>query len=178
VRALAGALLVLAACGPLEVVVAFLPDAGGPTGPGPACVTSADCPREASCEKPGCGGLGRCQRRPGLCDAAPRPVCGCDGVSYLNDCWRRSAGALLEHAEGECQDPPPCSADRPCPGTAVCARLSLVCAPGAGACWVAPPSCPAAGAFLDCGDAAVCLDACGAIASGRPFRPAPTATCP
>ena len=45
---------------------------------------------------------------PGVCKAVPeacldveQPVCGCDGATYSNDCFRRMAGAQLDHA-GAC----------------------------------------------------------------------------
>jgi len=45
--------------------------------------------------------LGVCVPRPDICPDVFDPVCGCDGVTYANDCLRLNAGATLAHA-GAC----------------------------------------------------------------------------
>ena len=68
------------------------------------CEGNDDCGLHELCELlPGeCGGEGACLPRPLDCEDEDDPVCGCDGVTYRNDCVRRRAGAPL-HYVGECQ---------------------------------------------------------------------------
>lgn len=46
--------------------------------------------------------MGLCQVRPRICPRIFRPVCGCDGRTYPNDCVRRSRGVSLLHV-GRCR---------------------------------------------------------------------------
>jgi hypothetical protein len=64
------------------------------------------CPGEAICDFPPgqCGFAdhqGTCVPRPDVCPEIFAPVCGCDGVTYGNDCERLRAGVALDH-DGEC----------------------------------------------------------------------------
>ena len=78
-----------------------------PAGAGTACHlcnTDRDCAagefcecRLASCDKTG----GVCTQRPEVCPQVVAPVCGCDGMTYANDCQRQSAGAC-KRQNGPC----------------------------------------------------------------------------
>lgn len=65
------------------------------------------CARGLWCQKPtgACriaDGFGRCAARPQLCPRIYRPVCGCNGRTYANDCERRAAMVNKKH-NGRCR---------------------------------------------------------------------------
>lgn len=173
---LAALVAVLAGCGPVDLEVITVPDAGAfQPPPGPPCATSDQCLAGQLCEKAACGdALGRCVLQPSVCDGETRPSCGCDGVTYLNDCLRRAAGVEAVAERGPCQDlARTCDAGSPCPSGAFCARLvqpSQCGLPAAGTCWVVPEVCQGAARehFLACGDTQQCLDLCQAVRREAP----------
>jgi hypothetical protein len=174
-----------AACGPVDLEVITVPDAGAfQPPPGPPCTASDECLAGQLCEKAACGdGLGRCVVRPTVCDGETRPSCGCDGVTYLNDCLRRAAGVESIAERGPCQVlARSCDVGTPCPGGAFCARLfppNQCGFPAAGTCWVAPEVCQGEQRehFLACGTASPCLDLCQAVRAEVPLARFPGA-CP
>lgn len=144
-----------------------------------ACVTNADCSSTKFCARLACGApSGTCQARPSLCGAEPNPMCGCDGVSYFNDCLRRAAGENAA-SMGECDVTGlQCDATTPCPPSARCAVLLPnqpdACEPEAvGKCWVIPADCgtdPPGDRFEACDGSVSCAGTCDAIQAEAPFR--------
>jgi hypothetical protein len=51
---------------------------------------------------------GNCDKAPSFCLRVSRPVCGCNGKTYANDCERQRVRVQLDHA-GACkkETPPP-----------------------------------------------------------------------
>jgi hypothetical protein len=177
---IAGVGLLVSSCATDDVVVATLPS-DADASDASDCTTNDDCLPTAFCARERCGDAGGfCELRPVLCDDAGPQTCGCDGVSYWNDCLRRQYGAtssapgscMREHAD--CTDEN--GLDCPVPGAA-CAKLLP---PGAacddstrGSCWVLPAECPEFGSmdrWVACDDASQCLDTCSALRTGRPYR--------
>ena len=99
----------LAACKPVDVSIAVLPD-GGEHKPR-VCAADVDCQDDGDrdkddalfCAKDSCDALtGHCERQPGFCENDLAPSCGCNGVTYWNDCLRKQhAIAAATPGEGE-----------------------------------------------------------------------------
>ncbi|MFO0680050.1 MAG: hypothetical protein U0169_26245 [Polyangiaceae bacterium] len=88
------------ACESEDVVVATLPppsgDGGTKGGPASRCVDNDDCEADAFCDRRSCEErTGHCEIRPEFCGSEPMPVCGCNDVTYRNDCLRQIAGVPL-----------------------------------------------------------------------------------
>jgi hypothetical protein len=183
VRALLGgvALAVLApACADEAIPLATIPasDAGIPQAP-TRCLDSFGCPSDSYCAKESCGdAAGTCQLAQVVC-TEPAPVCGCDGITYFNDCLRQGSG-IVASTPGQCQNTAlHCGGlgGESCPTGATCAQLQRFhdqCSFDVpGTCWVLPSNCPdTPGTDLwdSCDNGPQCVDTCTAIKSGARYR--------
>ncbi len=80
----------------------------GAVGPGGICgpILHGLCDPGLLCERKAntcnlIGGTGKCVRIPARCPQVVRPVCGCNGMTYTNDCERIKAGMQKAH-DGKC----------------------------------------------------------------------------
>jgi Kazal-type serine protease inhibitor domain len=65
----------------------------------PGCVDNTDCLVSEFCSKleGDCGGTGECLERPLACYEIYAPVCGCDEVTYTNDCYAAAGGSAIDY---------------------------------------------------------------------------------
>lgn len=176
-----------AACQPEDILLATVSDAGLDGGAQDAgsqsdaadgsCRNSGDCDPSSLCEKSSCdAALGQCARRPVVCGPDPSPVCGCDGLTYFNDCLRRSVGAGAATRDECGQNAILCGGPQAvgCPPFASCGKLGNVGASCSdfGLCWVLPNRCSDGlrDEFAPCFDGPnePCVSACAAIESEEP----------
>ena len=80
---------------------------------------------------------GTCTELPAVCPQVTAPVCGCNGITYANDCERLRA-SVAKHRDGVCDLP--CQTNEECGGGFFCQRPIGLCG-GAGACSVSFPMC-------------------------------------
>lgn len=155
----------------------------GTGGGGPRlCTENADCGPGWACERDGCNvPTGECVPFDAFCSPDPAPVCGCNGISYWNDCLRINAGAQLA-GPGQCKgNACRCEVGADCGvPNASCSHLlppGAMCGHGQGACWVLPAGCPPGvdpKLFRECkptdqGVPGACVGGCKAIASERSY---------
>ena len=180
----------VAACASETITLASIPDndAGVPAAP-QKCV-SGSCPNGYYCSLPECGAVtgGTCELFPPVCPPTEDPYCGCDQVTYFNDCLRRANG-VSSSFKGPCLDfglpcgsgaggasgGPPAS----CPDGALCAQLGgfthgACDHPIPGTCWVLPANCAAttpSDYWDSCsGTGGDCLSTCAAIRAEGAYR--------
>jgi hypothetical protein len=82
---------------------------------------------------------GVCVPVPAFCPLVYDPVCGCDGKTYGNDCFRQKAGVSKDH-DGPCIDF--CVTNNDCGAGDYCEKDSGVCDNGSGVCVLQPVTCP------------------------------------
>jgi Kazal-type serine protease inhibitor domain len=180
---LSTALMLLGACATEELTLAKRN--GPPLGAG-VCTNASECAASELCTKASCGeAFGFCEKRPTVCSGDFLPVCGCDGISYFNDCLRAangtSLGAQMACGPGALR----CGGrDRTaCPPEAYCAKIFArgpACARDeSGECWVLPSRCNPSQQGGDLWRACMptgappeeqCVDTCAAIRSERPYQ--------
>jgi len=162
------------------------------------CRDLFDCPTYAwYCVKNSCGdATGVCEPRPVFCTEEPSPVCGCNGVTYWNDCLRQQLGSAAS-TPGECQvNALTCNVREDCGFYgAACARLLFPdqecpvpgSAPRPGNCWAIPQDCsvvPDEQRWRHCpfetdppGYIPPCVNTCWALVSGWVHLQARVDTC-
>jgi hypothetical protein len=98
------ALAVGAALGSADAAAANLDEAcGGPTGI--TCNSALWC-RKAAGQCSVADAAGKCEKAPAFCMRVSRPVCGCNGKTYANDCERQRVKVQLDH-DGACKKESP-----------------------------------------------------------------------
>jgi hypothetical protein len=132
---------------------------------GCVCADDAECTEDEYCAFEGsCSNAGLCAIEPETCDTEDiEPVCGCDGVTYDNDCFAAQAGVRIS-AEMACD----CGTNDDCATNEFCDAGTC---DGPGFCQMRPASCEPDGSSVTGCDGLVYESACAAYSNGVRLRP-------
>jgi hypothetical protein len=100
-----------------------------PCDAGPECSSSEECEEGSYCYKPEgfCDDVGYCTAPdPTECDGVPRPVCGCDGVTYDDHCLAALAGTSVQKQE-PCEQGADCKSNEDCADGYMCFKKAGFC---------------------------------------------------
>lgn len=135
----------------LSVLASLPAETAAQTGPACGGSNAAKCPDGQACQFPAgqCGVAdlqGNCVTVPATCPEGGPKVCGCDGITYANECQLLKAG-VRQAKKGDCratEEPRACKADADCNATSVfCEFLAGTCGTqGPGRCLAEPQVCP------------------------------------
>lgn len=180
----------LAGCGtvPLDVITDPVDGAEGAS-----CAVNEDCLADLFCQRSECfQELGTCTVRPTSCEPMMELKCGCDGLTYLNSCYRQLAGVDGERGPGPCMqmNSKRCGMGRTCPPGSFCGQLLMPTMPAQEACMRVPDEAPCTVVpehcsggrpeqFYACGAPQTqCLDFCAAIREEKPIYRVQGSFCP
>ncbi len=129
---------------------------------GSDCRTSLECGRGQWCSGSGCDTPGSCEAIPRACPDIFAPVCGCDGMTYGNDCEAAAAGMRVARS-GACSSSGACTSNSECVRGEYCAGTGC---DTPGTCMMRSEICPGIYAPV-CGcDGMTYGNACEAAAAG------------